>query len=183
MVGATYYYADARDEDDLLDYLREGTDVTLRPWPLLHADRRLTRVAARSTPHVLVVSAALGEPAFIGDGDGAMRGGTASAVFNRLNLQSVQAVGRDAIVDFNASPVLLWEPGSFSASELTCGSIGTQADSPNEISADYFRWVQRVAAWIRRRGTPVWGLGRSTLRPDLTIDIPLSTASTRSPGR
>lgn len=182
MVGATYYYADANDEEDLLDYLESGTRVTLRRWPLHDANEDLTRAAALSTSRVLVVSSMLGEPAFIGKEHPATREPTASGVFNLINLESARRAGGEAIVDFNVSPVLFWQPGSISAAELRRGSIGTQADSPKNISAEYDQWIKRVASWIRRRGTPVWGLEGPAVRPDLNINIPTTNSTFALPG-
>jgi len=39
------------------------------------------------------------------------------------------------------------------------------------VSADYERWTNRVMSWVRRRGTRVWGLERSGVRPDLDIQL------------
>jgi hypothetical protein len=130
MVGATFYYADANDSEDLLDYLGEGTDVTLHPWPLLNGYEKLSRSEATSSEHVLAVSEALGPPVLVGEGDPAMEGATVSGLFNRMNLASGRRFGGTTIVDFDATPVIFWQPGSFSPTELTRGSIGTQANSP-----------------------------------------------------
>ena len=49
--------------------------------------------------------------------------------------------------------------------------IGSQADAMAAISADYGHWVNRTTAWIRRKGTKVWGLEQGTVRPDLNIQL------------
>ncbi|MDY0829278.1 hypothetical protein SK224_09080 [Microbacterium sp. BG28] len=182
MTGASYFYADAEDTHELLDYLHVGGGALLRPWPLTDNAQPLSRQDAASVRRVLIVESALGAPVFIGANDPALKASTASGVFNRLNMDAAQRAGSDTIVDFDASPVLLWSPGSVSTTQLRVGSIGTQATSPRAISADYDKWVKRVASWIRRRGTAVWGLQTHAVQPELDIELPFLNSVYALPG-
>jgi len=182
VTGATHFYADARDTEVLLDFLQVGTLSSLRPWPLIDPAAHLSRPEAGNYAHVLVAADALGDPVFIRKDDAAMTQSTASGVFNRLNLERLARAGVDQIVDLDASPVLFWSPGAFSVTELRVGSLGTQAHSPRAVSADYDRWVKRVAAWIRRRGTLVWGLQKNEVRPDLDIHLRMLNSVYALPG-
>jgi hypothetical protein len=173
MVAAAHFYATEDDQHSLLDYLGEPEDVTLSSWPLVQSPPvPLSRSAAMARPQVTVLNHALGEPVTLREGDAAMRGGSVAAVFNRLNWERLRPESPDGLVDSNASPVLLWTPATHQHDELTSGSIGSQADSMRAVSADYERWVNRVMAWVRRRGTKVWGLETSRVRPDLAVKRP-----------
>lgn len=171
VTGATYFYATAQDAIELMDYLGVGSTAVLRQWPLVDATQALDRAEVAAHSHLLVIAEQFGELIFIRDGDPALSAPTASGLFNQRNLAEVSRLGIDRIVNLDASPVLMWNPGSSSATELRVGSLGTQATSPQSISADYDRWVKRVASWIWRRGTVVWGLKQNAVRPDLDIDL------------
>ncbi|TCC58180.1 hypothetical protein E0H73_28070 [Kribbella pittospori] len=71
----------------------------------------------------------------------------------------------------NSSHVLFWAPGPVTDSNIRVSNIGSQADAMGTISADYERWANRVMAWIRRKGTKVWGLEQSAVRPDLDLQL------------
>ena len=73
MVAAVHYFATARDQESLLDYLGEPESVTLCPWPVLGPSRAaLTRRQALASVHVAMMSAAFGPPSLIRPGDAAM---------------------------------------------------------------------------------------------------------------
>ena len=182
MTGASHFYADAEDTDELLDYLRVDAGAGLRPWPLADATHDLSRPDAARSHHVLIVDSELGEPVFVRENDPVLKAPTVSGVFNRRNMNAARRAGVDQIVDLDASPVLLWSPGSVSDTELRIGSIGTQAVSPRAISADYDRWLKRVASWIRRRGTAVWGLETHAVQPELDIELPYLNSVFALPG-
>lgn len=177
MVAAVHYFATARDQESLLDYLGEPESVTMRPWPVLDPSRAtLSRRQALASAHVTVVSTAFGPPSLIRPGDAAMNESSKAGVFNRLNWQQLSPSDEAGLIDSNISPVLFWKPGHNDDSVLRVSEIGSQADSMSAISPEYERWVSRVMGRVRRRGTKVWGLQRRSVRPDL--DIALAVVST-----
>ncbi len=103
-------------------------------------------------------------------------------MFNRLNWGRLHPKPDEALVDSNASPVLLWIPATQSEGVLASGNIGSQADSMGAVSADYERWANRVMNWVRRRGTQVWGLEGHDVRPDLDLRRPDVTTVFALPG-
>jgi hypothetical protein len=177
VVAAVHYFATARDQESLLDYLGEPESVTLRPWPVLDPSRAtLGRRQALASVHVTVVSAAFGPPSLIRPGDAAMDEPGKAGVFNRLNWQRLSPSDEEGLIDSNISPVLFWRPGHSNDSVLRVSEIGSQADSLSAVSPEYERWVNRIMGWVRRRGTKVWGLQRRNVRPDL--DIAMDVVST-----
>jgi hypothetical protein len=177
VVAAVHYFATARDQESLLDYLGEPESVTLRPWPVLDPSRAtLGRRQALASVHVTVVSAAFGPPSLIRPGDAAMDEPRKAGVFNRLNWQRLSPSDEEGLIDSNISPVLFWRPGHSNDSVLRVSEIGSQADSLSAVSPEYERWVNRIMGWVRRRGTKVWGLQRRNVRPDL--DIAMDVVST-----
>jgi hypothetical protein len=177
VVAAVHYFATARDQESLLDYLGEPESVTLRPWPVLDPSRAtLGRRQALASVHVTAVSAAFGPPSLIRPGDAAMDEPGKAGVFNRLNWQRLSPSGGEDLIDSNISPVLFWRPGHSNDSVLRVSEIGSQADSMSAVSPEYERWVHRIMGWVRRRGTKVWGLQRRNVRPDL--DIAMDVVST-----
>jgi hypothetical protein len=170
VVAAVHFYGTPTDQLALLDYLGEPDDVTLHPWPLVTSSgASLTRHEALSLSQVMVVSRVLGQPWLIRGEDAAMSGSSRSGLFNRLNWERLNPKPGEALVDSNASPVLLWIPASHTEGALASGNIGSQADSMSAVSTEYERWANRVMNWVRRRGTKVWGLPAQDVRPDLNI--------------
>jgi hypothetical protein len=98
-----------------------------------------------------------------------------SGLFNRLNWERLRPASSEGLIDSNASPVLFWSCGSSSEQHICVSEIGSQADSAVQISKEYEGWVKRTMGWVRRRGTKVWGLETTSIRPDL--DIRLQTMS------
>ncbi len=177
MVAAVHYFATARDQESLLDYLGEPESVTLCPWPVLGPSRAaLTRRQALASVHVAMMSAAFGPPSLIRPGDAAMNESSKAGVFNRLNWQQLSPGDEAGLIDSNISPVLFWRLGHSDDSVLRVSEIGSQADSMSAVSPEYERWVNRIMGWVRRRGTRVWGRQRRNIRPDL--DIALDVVST-----
>jgi hypothetical protein len=173
MVTAVYFYADAHDTAELLDFFRYGDEVSLHPWPLVREPAlNYTPEVAIHNGTVMVRSNRFTAPVVLRDGDSAFTAPGRAAVFNRMNREILNPGAENGwLVDSNRSPVLLWKPGYDSVTELGTSSIGSQADSMRSVSADYERWANRVMSWIRRRGTAVWGLDRFNVRPDLDIDL------------
>lgn len=170
MVAAVHFYGTLSDQLHLLDYLGVPDEATLRPWPVVTSPAtRLTREDALSRSQVMVVSRVLGEPSVVRPGDTAMAEPTRSGVFNRLNWTRLLPEPGEALVDSNASPVLLWVPATYSGGALRSGHIGSQADSLGTVSKEYESWANRAMSWVRRRGTRVWGLQAHDIRPDLDI--------------
>jgi hypothetical protein len=170
VVAAVHFYGTPADQLQLLDYLGEPDEVTLHPWPLVPSSAApLTRQAALSCSHVMVVSPALGQPSVVRPDDAAMAEGSRSGVFNRLNWERLTPKPDEALVDSNASPVLLWVPATHAEGALGSGHIGSQAESMSAVSTDYERWANRVMNWVRRKGTKVWGLQTQGVRPDLDL--------------
>jgi hypothetical protein len=170
VVATVHFYGTPTDQLQLLDFLGEPEDVTLQDWPLVSSSAPpLTRQAALSRSKVMVVSRALGEPSVVRSGDPAMAERSRSGVFNRLNWERLKPKQDEALVDSNASPVLLWVPATHVEGTLDSGHIGSQAESMSAVSADYERWANRVMNWVRRRGTKVWGLQAQDVRPDLNL--------------
>jgi hypothetical protein len=177
VVAAVHYFATARDEESLLDYLGEPESVTLRPWPILDPSQAtLTRRQALASVQATVVSTAFGPPSLIRPGDAAMNESSKAGAFNRLNWQRLSPDCKEGLIDSDISPVLFWRPGHSDDSVLRVSEIGSQADSMSAISPEYERWVNRIMGWVRRRGTKIWGLQRRDIRPDL--DIALAFVST-----
>lgn len=87
----------------------------------------------------------------------------------------------EGLVDANTSPVLFWNRRS-AGHGLVLADLGSQADSPQAVGDDYLRWVRRTTAWVRRRGTRVWGLETTRVRPDLDIDLHHVSAVHALPG-
>ncbi|TFC54548.1 MULTISPECIES: hypothetical protein [unclassified Cryobacterium] len=173
MVTAVYFYADAHDTAELLDFFRYGDEVSLHPWPLVREPAlSYTPEEAVRDGTVMLRSNRFSAPVILRDGDSAFTSPARAAVFNQINRERLNPSAENGwLVDSNLSPVLLWNPGQSTSTELRTSSIGSQADSMRSVSADYERWVNRVMSWIRRRGTAVWGLDRSNVRPDLDIDL------------
>jgi len=183
MVAAVHYFATARDQESLLDYLGEPESVTLRPWPVLAPSRApISRRQALASAQVTVVPAAFGPPSLIRPGDAAMNEPGKAGVFNRLNWQRLSPGGEEGLIDSNASPVLFWRPGLSDDSVLRVSEIGSQADSMSAVSPEYERWVNRVMGWVRRRGTKVWGLQRRDVRPDMDIALAFVSTTYALPG-
>ena len=173
MVAAVHFIATAEDYAEMLDYLGEPNTVSLHPWPVVHAPlERWTREQALSAQQVMVVHRDFGPAKVIRPGDPAMAESTKAGLFNRLNWDRLAPPGDDGLVDSNTSPVIFWQTGQAGDGSLHESSLGSQADSMSAIGADYERWVNRTMAWIKRRGTKIWGLERSKIRPDLNIAFP-----------
>jgi hypothetical protein len=170
VVAAVHFYGTPSDQLHLLDYLGEPAEVTLHSWPLCTSPAEsLTRRDALSRSQVMVVSRAFGQPSVIRSGDAALAERSRAGVFNRLNWERLNPRPDEALVDSNASPVLLWIPATQAEGVLGSGNIGSQADSMSAVSTDYERWANRVMNWVRRRGTKVWGLQAHDIRPDLNL--------------
>lgn len=173
MVAAVYYYATPDDHAKLLDYIDEPVKASLHPWPFVDSPPTLlTRDQALTMPQVMVIHRDFGPPSVIRPGDAAMTEPTRAGLFNRVNWDRSRPAAREGLVDSNASPVLFWEPGPVTDSDIRVSKIGSQADAMGAISADYERWANRVMGWIRRKGTKVWGLERSAVRADLDLQLP-----------
>lgn len=167
-----HYFASVSDQAELLDYLGEPEVVTLHPWPIVDSPLAvLTRKEALSRSQVMIVRGDLGPPTVLHPGDQAMGASTRAGVFNRLNWEHLRPTLGQGLVDSNASPVIFWEPGTEGDSAVHASAIGSQADSMSAISGDYERWVKRITGWVRRKGTRVWGLDQSNVRPDLDIRL------------
>jgi hypothetical protein len=170
VVAAVHFYATATDQAQLLDYLGEGTAITLRPWPVVGSlPISLSRDEALTCDQVMVVSASLGPPVVLRDGDVGTGGSSRARAFNWVNWERLRPHSDEGLVDSNRSPVLLWSPATRTSESLSSGHIGTQADSMKAVSADYERWVYRVMSWVRRRGTVVWGWKPEHQRSDLDL--------------
>ena len=173
MVTAVFFYADHDDTLDLMRYLGLGDTVSLHPWPLVKQPQaRYTLEEAIAAGSVMVQSSELGGPVLLRDGDSAFDTADRAGLFNRLNRERLQPGPRDGyLVDPNRAPVLFWQPGASRTGELRTSSIGSQADSMAAVSIEYERWANRVMSWVRRRGTAVWGVKTSAVRPDLNVDV------------
>ena len=183
VVAAVHFLATSDDHVMMLDYLREPEAVTLHPWPVVTIPAETwTRERAFAARQVMIVHRDLGPASVIRQGDPAMSEGTKAGVFNRLNWERLGPNGEDGLVDSNTSPVIFWEPGQMADGALHGSLLGSQADSMSTISAEYERWVNRTMAWIKRRGTKVWGLERGEIRPDLDIGFPHVTSVYALPG-
>lgn len=177
MVAAIHYFATEADQWALLDYLGEPSAITIQPWPVVTFPALyLKRMQVLTFGTVMLVHRRLGDPVLIGPGSAPMAASTKAGLFNRLNWERLRPAATESLVDSNASPVLFWRPGRATAEEIQTSEIGSQADSMAAISEGYSRWVNRTMNWVRRKGTKVWGLERTSIRPDL--DIRLSTVST-----
>jgi hypothetical protein len=166
VVAAVHFYGTTTDQFHLLDYLGEPESVALYPWPVVPTSSALlTRQEALSQPNVMVVKHELGQPSLIRPGDAAMAERSRSGVFNQLNWERMSHEPGDALVDSNASPVLLWVPATQNEVDLNSGHIGSQADSMRALSAAYERWVNRSMNWVRRRGTKVWDFKPAAFGP------------------
>jgi hypothetical protein len=119
----------------------------------------------------MVVNRDIGPPVPVRPSDLAMDQPTKAGVFNRLNWDRLHPALGEALVDSNASPVLLWIPAEIGSEVIGVSQLGSQADAMAAISADYERWVNRITGWIRRKGTKVWGVEQGTVRPDLDIRL------------
>lgn len=173
MVAAVHFIATTEDHADLLDHLGEPNMVSLHPWPAVNVPlERWTREQALSAQQVMIVNRDFGPVKVIRPGDPAMAEGTKAGLFNRLNWDRLAPPGDDGLVDANTSPVIFWQAGHTGDGSLHESSLGSQADSMSAIGADYERWVNRTTAWVKRRGTKIWGLERSKIRPDLNIAFP-----------
>ena len=100
-----------------------------------------------------------------------MRERSRAGIFNRINWEKLRPGPREGLVDSNASPVLLWQPGAVSNSHIGVSSIGSQADAMASVSKDYERWVNRVTSWVRRNGTKVWGPDLARPGMDVNLDF------------
>ena len=173
MVGAAYYVGTSADHAALLTYLGEPDSAVLHPWFITSPDMKpLSREQAMTHDKVMVVSLALGGPVGLDEAAVGRGPSDCSGVFNKLNWERLRPRGDERLTDSNQSPVLLWEPSGLDDGALGVSSIGTQADSPQAVSADYAKWVRRTSSWVARKGTKVWGLDRGATRPDLDVDLP-----------
>lgn len=172
MASAVHYFATSSDQSELLDYIGEPATASLHPWPIVTSPPiALTREEALQRSQVMVVNRDCGPTVVVRAGDPAMEEQTKSGLFNRLNWARARPSGAEGLIDSNRSPVLLWTPGKTIGAAILVSSIGSQADDMRTISSDYERWVNRVMAWIRRRGTKVWGIERSEVSPHLDVDL------------
>lgn len=177
VVAAVHYLASDADQSALLDYLGEPAMVTVHPWPVFdQAAFGLTRTEALTRSQVMVVHRDLGSPVVIRPGSAAMAEPGRSGLFNRLNWERLRPASSEGLVDSNSSPVLFWNLGKSTEERIGVSEIGSQADSIAGISKEYEAWVNRTIGWVRRKGTKVWGLDTTAIRPDL--DIRLTTVST-----
>ncbi|MDR2320259.1 MAG: hypothetical protein LBE60_01265 [Microbacterium sp.] len=184
MVAAVSYYADASDTDALLDYLGVGTEAHLRRWfsYVSGPEGILDRETASALDPVAIISPSLGGPVLIRNrSDPALVPRTRAGLFNMMNFarRTDPSIG---LIDSNVSPVLYWKPAKAVGNDLFPGEIGSQADAMSVVSPEFERWVNRVMAWVRRRGTRVWGLEEEALRPDLRIINPNVSSVYALPG-
>jgi len=184
VVSATYYYADGDDTEQLLRYVDQSGPVEFRRWFGYQEGPTgiLTREGAKAADRVAISSAAMGSPVLIREeNDPALSPTSRAGFFNWRNFQQRPSPDQ-VLIDPNRSPLLYWEPSSVGPGGLKPGSIGSQADSPSAVSRDYQLWLNRIAWWIRRRGTRVWGLERDQTRPDLDIRNPFLNSIYALPG-
>jgi hypothetical protein len=73
----------------------------------------------------MVVRRDLGPPVAIRPGDDAMAEPTRAGVFNRINWDRLRPAPGEGLMDSNASPVLLWEPGQSSGTTVGVSAIGS----------------------------------------------------------
>ena len=117
-----------------------------------------------------------------GPDDDAFRGGSArSVVFNRVNWERR-----------HRAPARGWWTGTerrrcsarggHTDGVLGVAGLGSQAESPISISADYHRWVNRSMAWVRRRGVKVWGLEPTDRAGDVDVTLPILNSVFALPG-
>jgi hypothetical protein len=173
VVAAVHFYADSDDVSELMEYLGQGGEVSLHPWPLVqNPPIEYSIDQALMARHVMVQSTVHGPPVVLRPDQStsvtSIRDAARVSVFDELN-RSV--AGSGLLHDSNRSPVLLWSPGSLSDGKLSLSSIGSQADSMHAVSTDYVRWVNRTMSWVRRHGTVVWGLKQEQIRPDLKLQL------------
>jgi hypothetical protein len=177
MVAGVHYFATSGDHWRLLDYLGEPSVVTLHPWPVVGPRALvLARGDALARAQVMVAHRELGPPSVIRPGHPAFSEPAVAGLFNRINWDRLRPDDSQGLVNSNASPVLFWSPATASGTELKAGSIGSQADAMQAISAGYERWVNRVMGWIRRNGTRVWGTGAGQSHPGLDVQLPFVSA-------
>lgn len=183
MVTDVRYFATESDEQALLDFMGEPSEVVLHPWPLLREPlERLSRIEALRSERVMVTNRSLGGPVRMFANSPALQESSRSGLFNRITWNRLRPDSGEALVDANTSPVLLWSPVRNSTEVLHAGSIGSQAESLAKVSGDYEQWVRRVQGWVRRKGTSVWGLAGAAVRPDLDIDLAHVSAVYALPG-
>ncbi|MBJ2121642.1 hypothetical protein I6N91_11705 [Arthrobacter sp. MSA 4-2] len=119
----------------------------------------------------MIVHQNLGSPVPVRLGDAASQGASRASMFNRINWERLSPSPHEALVDSNASPVLLWQPAKQRPDTISPSSLGSQADSRSAVSKDFERWVNLSLWWIRRNGTRVWGLEKNAVRADLDISL------------
>ncbi len=190
MVAAVFYFATTQDHGELLDYLGEPGNATLHPWPIVRTPLDvLSRTEAVSAQQVMISRREFGPPVSMSAVDVAQPGPARHTVFNRLNWKRLRPNPDEGLANSNTSPVLFWEPGAGSPVCLAVSKIGSQADSMAAISAEYARWANRTMAWVRRKGTKVWGnstqnwgLENARIRPDLDVQLDFVNSVYALPG-
>ncbi len=163
MVAAVHFFATPADEELLFNYVLTSEAVKLFPWASMEMaspaflDPSELIAQTESPQSYGIVDHALGSIRFIGARPIKSEPGKAKAhVMNLLNWDGSSPEQGQGIMDSNHSAALFWERGRLTeGGGLGVGSIGSQADAMEDISADYRKWVNRVMNWVRRRGVKV----------------------------
>lgn len=174
MVNAVLLVADWADEELLLDQLHEPAHVQLREWPEIDvAAPPMPRAARAGHSRLAVVDSStwpphlVAVPGTVDDPDHLPPIGFLAR--HRRSPPPLPAAGSTiGWLDSERASFMLWTRREL-ANGLVVASIGSQADHPEAIGADYVRWVRRTQSWVRRRGVRIWGLASPQPRPDLAV--------------
>ena len=163
MVAAVHFFATDEDEQALLDYVLASDSVRLFPWATMDTtaptllDREQLPAQSEDHQRYGIVDYSLGSICFHAERPSQIEQGRARTyVFNRMNWNNSSPPEGCGIVDWNRTAALLWDRGTATPSgDLGVGNIGSQADTMDDVSADYRKWVNRVMNWVKRKGTKV----------------------------
>lgn len=170
MVAGIHFYATPGDELQLLDFAMTSGKARLFPWgkmtvakPTFFEVSELPPQSER-TQHYGIVDQSYGPIRFIDERPTESEPGRARTfAFDLMNWDEETPVSGEGIVDWNRTPALFWDRGKLNRDgEMGVSDIGTQADSMNEVSAEYRKWVNRVMSWVRRKGVKVAHMGELT---------------------
>jgi len=184
MVASVHFFATADDEDLLLSHLEKDGELSFVPFGPVANSRPIVRDrrAIGGMRKLGVLHARYGPPQLIRPRDAAFDVNRKSGVFNRINWGAWKPGPEESIVDWNTTPALFWQRGVLANGVLTPSDIGSQADSMRAVSVEYERWVNRVMAWVRRRGVKGWDRGRVGPGLEFDIELPFLNAVYLLPG-
>ncbi len=173
MVAGAHVLAGPQDEAALLAWIGRRYAVDLYPWAPLPADPAPVHWADTRPGDTLAVHAPqLGPLRLVRPGRDGFDTSTRAGAWAHVTWQRLSPAPGLGLIDPEASPVLLWSRGEAGENVMCGGEIGSQAEAMDTVGPGYVAWATSVMGRVRRTGTPVWGLAKAAVRPDLDVHFP-----------